>query len=139
MLTKMLELLGRDIRSIILKFLTLGSKRALLQVSKSMYWWVKPCLRIATCPIRYNNHFLGLHCLVCEQREARRPQEIGKINHYVECVGGHRTVCHLKDARESNAESPCPQPGCIDNLILREEYCDGRKPHLQKKKKFTSL
>ena len=134
----MLELLGRDIRSILIKFLTLGSKRTLLQVSKSMYWWVKPCLRIATCPIRYNNHFLGLHCLVCEQRKAQRrlsllPQEIAKINHYVECKGGHRTVCHLKDARDSNVKSPCPQPGCIEHLVLREEYCDGRKPYLHKR------
>jgi hypothetical protein len=125
----MLESLGRDILSILIRYLTVGSKRTLLQVSKSMYWWIKPHLRIATCPIQY--HYGGLSCLVCKQTGKRR--DIAKVNHYVECGAGHRIVCHLVDVRQATSSRMCINPGCVEHLVTGVEYCDGRKPQLHKK------
>lgn len=125
----MLDYLGRDIRSVLFEYLDLKSKRALLCVSKIMYWWIKPHLCIKVAPYQIEERY----CMYCPAhgrggkriRLGSHPSiKAGNVlkdnNHFVECEYGHRNVCHGSDIHRVKPGQKCPRAGCEFNLVYHQ-------------------
>lgn len=89
-----LDLLSRDTRALIAKYLSLREKRMLLQVSKWCYWWMKPYVQINV--ILFDERV----CAVCGN--TKRLVKRGKVLNFVECDKGHRSYCHKKCRQRFN-------------------------------------
>ena len=110
-----MESLSRDMRRLLASYLTLREKRALLQVSKWCYWWMKPYVKITTVPS--GGLFGPGQCKVCENRVVPRKKHRHRstLSHrtpcdlfsteYAECERGHRFICHVMD---KNVAFNCP-------------------------------
>jgi hypothetical protein len=115
-----MEGLHRNILPLIFRHLTLRCKRNLMQVSKSCYWWIHPFVVNYTVP--RTGMFKSFNCaaerrikfegfIVCGSGiQSRSVLEVHTLP-TMECVYGHRLLCHKKDQRCKGMRCPtCKQP-----------------------------
>lgn len=134
--------LPKDVRNYLVSFFTLGSKRALLQVAKWCYWWIKPHVRNFNVPYGPNAAYVPGPCHVCsieetegQSRHHGKLESMKKVNilsdidsafAIIECRFGHKSVCHQYHL---TSRIWCARQGC-NEVIAKKKKMKTRKEKL---------
>jgi len=130
-----MEGLGKDVSSLIVKYLTLRCKRNLMQVSKSCYWWIHPYVIIYAVPKLGN--FEPYKCRAMSVGDGSfchghiNSKDVTEVNQFstLECNYGHRTLCHKKDLKGSfyGVCPNCPRLLFDPDKKMTLECCNGHR------------
>ena len=138
LLPKNMEHLSKDVKSLIFPYLTLESKRTLLQVSKKMYLWIKPYIRKTSELLseKTDSLFKPNVCLRClppydyynifhvnerDYAKSKSKRTVYLDHTFIHCEYGHKSLlCRNFEKKVIDGEI-CPRFKCGHKLIVNQQ------------------